>query len=680
MQPNNQEQVSSYLPALCRMLRERDPDKFNRYYDEFRDVIKNPLYNHIRNEARSYPQLDIDLLYDITVVDKFLRRLRDQRPEKAKLIWELTPNLFPPPKRGDKYADDTRQWAEEVHGWTTKEMTFCEAESVCETELKKLNKEMEPLRLRGDDLLDWIGWEDQRNTMNSDAQGCLDSEEDGDESAIGLNPSSAELRRRGIARRVKVVAKLLSYQGISAADAEIGMEQGARFAVDTDEIIRAMPIIEFPREPFLRKIGANTVKDAIKEFKRQINAINKYKYELKSQSTISQEEDESEQANNISWGEDEPEEENGENSKLSVDERYFGDHLFSEESDSKSASFYSKVEFEQLLKRWRVFVNQTSALEVGEISKEADIQAGEELLYRAYERLRGKTPSEDEASSDRIAHIRACIAAPLNEASALFDKLNQEYQASDGLPAREQAKLKKGLVEAGNEFTKQLERHELNSRVMDTMLEGFKQKAERQEASNKDPSQDKGYSEEQIAKELGLKNRDAVRAIKEDIAQLLAPRFPSELRRKLIRSQWDYITRIRAQIGDAMPRLPRTLDADEWEKVLRWLVLMINQEISDTGFALQQAREKLRFLDESLFELCRFSQADLALGELQKLLNQPTEIIAAEISQRYRVALDAVESLLAQRREALDAIASADSDIKKAKKRRKQLLDGLDHF
>lgn len=647
-------QQSEYLKTLCRMLRQSNPANIFQDSDAFYQLINKPLRMHLEKQAGSHTELDIDFLFDITF-DKFLRRLRDQRPEKAKRIWALAPQLFPPPKRGDTYASDVKDWANATIDWTTREMLCCETGDFCEQAINRLNKEMDPLRLRGDGLLAWLNCDADKIRTIPDAEESDGEEDIDDESAPGANNKADKSRRKELAKFAKAIAKLINSQGAAVADRKIGMEHSAHFVVDMDEIIRALPIVQFPLEPYLKKIGTNTVIDMIRK--------------LKSQGDI------------ISLDDDDEEDEGG-NSHVHRHE-----NLQTQAIDDEPATrprHYSEVEFSQFLKRWGAFIEKSKELASDQpYENDTDWQEGAELFRQTWQRLE-KAPVDEEAPLSRLEQIRACIIAPLQQAQAVFDSALMDYQnleAVDDKSVRKLAKLKKALEEARDDLNVKLTEHDLNSRVLETMLEGFRQAS--QDESDGSQLNKKGYTTEQIAEKMGLKNRYKVIESQEKIALLLVSIGPNQLRNKLINTQWEYLTGLKEQMGDAMPDLPKKFDSDDWITVLRWLLPMLDRQKEVASIQQRQPKEKLRVLERRLIDLCRFNQPEsFNESELKELLKKCTDDndCAEQISKRYHVDLNAVQSILAQRSSALHVISEPQSDWRKAHKRLTQVKEALNIF
>ena len=705
MPRNPEAQQSPYLTALCRVL--RDPEDFIRNSGEFFEYIEPRLRNHLLNEAPTRTELDRDLIFDKTY-DRFMHRLRDQRPEHAARIWTLAPKLLPPPKRGSAYSSDVKSWANDTSDWTAKEILFCDGEEICEKEIRKINKEMEPLCLRGDDLLEWIGWSKEELEKASSSDADIDADEDdGDEPAAKASKRSARSRREKIAKRAKAIGSLFITQGKLAADTEIGMEHGAVFALEMDEIIRSMPIVKLPMESFIERIGSNLVIDAIRELDRY------YIEELDK-----------------NW-------QNGEDEKVSIADRH--ENLQTpaiHDYPEIPKGVYSQLEFEQILKSWGANIEKSDGLKYNQRYEDnAKWKADREMLKKTLENLL-EAPVEEEAKSDRYEQIKGCIIAPQHEAQATFNRLQKDYQDYEALEEKSEHKLA-NLKKARDAAKKELEEHKLNELVLETMLDGFKKAAESQTAlgvaeqflikklekfiskaseaqnardvakkpfiekseknglsdqvlediseefkqalaSQKSPkeaeeilskkfakreldsdvidawkdayreakskAQDdpgiysfnpKGYTQDEIAKTLGLENRQAIRDSKERIARLLAPIAPKKLRNRLINSQWKYLNSIKQETGYPMPRLPKNFDADEWIDVMRWSVNMLEKQKQAASVEQNQAKGKLRYLDDKLVDLCRDHQPDSFNQEkLEELLKTPSDETAAQISQR----------------------------------------------
>lgn len=647
LQPEAQQ--SEYLKALCRMLLNANPTHIYQDSDAFYQLIYKTLWMHLEKQAGSHTELDIGSLFDITF-DKFLRHLRDQRPKQAMLILAQAPKLFPPPKRGDAYTSDVKHWADASIDWTTREMCFCDTEDCCEQAINRLNKEMFPLKSQGDNLLAWLN-------CDADKMGTLPDVEEGeedihDESAPGANNKAEKSRRKELAKFAKAIAKLINSQGAAVADREIGMEHSAHFVVDMDEIIRALPMVQLPLEPYLKKIGTHVVIDMIRKLKSQGEFISL---------------------------DDEGEEGEGGNSYV-----YRHENLQTSPIDNEpviNPRQYSEVEFTQFLKQWGAFIEKSKGLAASQrYENDADWQEGAELFRQTWQRLE-KVQADEDAPLNRLEQIKACIIAPLQEAQMVFDYAlmdYQNYEAVDNKPVGKLTKLKKALEDARKDLNDKLTDYDLNSRVLETMLEGFRKAA--QDESDGGRLNKKGYTPEQIAEKLGLKNRDEVRASQEQMALLLVSLGPNQLRNKLINTQWEYLTGTKEEMGDAMPDLPKKFDSDDWIIVLQWLLPMLERQKEVASIEQQQAKETLWFLESCLIDRCRFNQPAFIEGELDTLLQQCTDGSAEQISKRYHVALDVVQSIFAQRLSVLNAISKAKSDWRKAHKRLTQIKEALNIF
>jgi uncharacterized FlaG/YvyC family protein len=654
---------TAYLAALCRMMKQPGRDQFHQESGDFQQLVNQPLHQHLRNEARSYPQIDLNFIYDQTI-DIFGRHL-SERPNKYKRIVKLFGQLLLPPKLEDSFAEGLSKWTTDTWNWANREMTVCNCNQPEFASAKQLNKEMEPLQWRGDDFLEWICSDvDELSEAGSGEDFPPPESADDEESVATPEGKQAKARRNRIAKRASAIAKLLMRNNASVVDQQIGMEYGAVFSVETDEVIRLLPSIRLPFYPLLKTIGSRAVWDAIRKIKAYHEAIEKMRAA----------------GIDIAF-------ENGEESESpnpSIDEILLqpGEAVFIEDSLSHPTKLLTKREVRNWIKCWKVYVYETSQMKGDELSKAKTFKEGTRKIIQTW--LHQKQSSQQQnGGSPRSVQVQAYVMEDLAQAEANLNQLLERFNALDP----QSATGKKELQVAIDKAQKERDLCDLCKRVLETLLEGFKLVEQNQFDTDVAPITKRGYSQKQIAEKLGLVtrgnkvNEEEVKKAKEYIAKLLLPLFPNQLRSKHINTHLEYFKRLKTKMGNAMPDLPDELDSDEWLDVIHWVRRWLDQEIAAESFKFEQAKEKLAFLDGQLERVCHYANpAGFDHDDLQKLLDPLSEANAKAISTRYRVALDIVESLFQQRGDALREKETAYSERRKAKKRSKELREALNQF
>ncbi|MGH8498815.1 MAG: hypothetical protein ACRERV_08430, partial [Methylococcales bacterium] len=340
---------------------------------------------------------------------------------------------------------------------------------------------------------------------------------------------------------------------VGIADAELGDDNGAIFVMETGEIVRLLPSIRIPMEALLYTIGNNVVIDAM----RRSNRINRYEAVSLDDSVKT-----------------------GEGGNLEISE-IIADPNADQTKNMKGVFFPNRPEMalNQLLDLWR---NHAPAIE---LSDEQQIEE-EQLLRLVWQTLHDSEKKRDSGIvTDRMSAIKLSVLAPLRESQRKFEQWLREWPDAKELSDRQHKKQTKDIENLRKELKDELERFQLNWQVIETTREGYL---------------GDGYSEERIAEKLGLKNRDAVRERKSDIACLLAPICTERLRAKLIQRQLDYIEGIKEEAANAMPGLPKTLSSYKWIPLLQWLSRMLHRTILDENAKKSLLNNKLDMLFDRL--------------------------------------------------------------------------------
>jgi hypothetical protein len=180
--------------------------------------------------------------------------------------------------RGDLFQPQIKNWGKDMRNWTNDAMEFgsdgCEPANQCHQEAEQINRRWYPLRADGERLLKWL---------NGSTATRRDGEpSDDDESASFGNTESEfqdspdqkveEQARRTLKKLLGELSRLLEEEGPGEADQRAGCAGGARFAVDTGEIIDASSKVRIPMIGLLFWKAGRKVRDYFKSRDARLGA------------------------------------------------------------------------------------------------------------------------------------------------------------------------------------------------------------------------------------------------------------------------------------------------------------------------------------------------------------------------------------------------------------------------
>jgi hypothetical protein len=170
-----------------------------------------------------------------------------------------------------------------------------------------------------------------------------------------------------------------------------------------------------------------------------------------------------------------------------------------------------------------------------------------------------------------------------------------------------------------------------------------------------------------------------------ELGELLSPMYPQELRKKRIKKLLNYLNGIKVEFGNELPELPNKLDDTEWIPVLQQVQLLLNEAIekekSSQIISCQQQEHWIQFF----LELWSFDETSTKSKEEKRdniinFYNSSSELVEHEIIKQSGVSLDTVRSLKNKYQFAVDKKKHSEKEIKKMKKRCKDIELTLDAF
>ncbi len=257
-----------------------DKHEFNRHFSEYYACISKPLMRRIKRRLsiRGY-RGDLNVATEDLWQKIFTEHYRSifiNLPESAERIQELAGSLTLT-SRGEVFSRQVLDWERQVVGCASQAMAFFnhpDAENDAhrlEQQAREINDLRSTLRDQGYRLLTWLLPHTQAHIENESAEDDASSETDDDSGVANDDPmedigdNAAYSRyRTALKRRVAELNEIMCTEGETAADAAAGCEGGARFGVNTLEVLDQLSRILIPAMPMLYRLAGNRVTDYLR--------------------------------------------------------------------------------------------------------------------------------------------------------------------------------------------------------------------------------------------------------------------------------------------------------------------------------------------------------------------------------------------------------------------------------
>ncbi|MDP1614256.1 MAG: hypothetical protein Q8L68_00495 [Methylococcales bacterium] len=264
--------TDAYLKHYCRWRNhggaknQPDPDS-DQYAEALYREIERLVYPSI-HFAVGFVENDAKIVYS-KFIEWFMERELN-KTETLKHFQQLIPTLTLPAK-GKFYDSQVKIWGGNVLEWMDhtenfgSEQRFGPTAGSYEAQAEILNKQQESLKGRGYTLLNWLGQDkdvlDEEEAFEYDDETLQETDLfDDDEADLDAADSPEQQRIDALLRELKkLLAKKVASEKL--ADDRVGLQGGAKFALNVGEVIHKSGDIRIPGAGFLRWKAPLIVKD-----------------------------------------------------------------------------------------------------------------------------------------------------------------------------------------------------------------------------------------------------------------------------------------------------------------------------------------------------------------------------------------------------------------------------------
>lgn len=256
-----------------------DKHEFNRYFSEYYECISKLLMRRIKQRLSTcgyrgdLNAVTADLCRDI--FDEYYQSIFTNLPKSAERIQELAGSLKLT-SRGELFSRQVLDWEQQIVDWTRVVMNFLnhpvtESDVNLGLQAREINHLRPALRDQGYGLLTWLLPNSQAHTENESAGDDVSPDID-DDSDVVDNGSMEDIDSNGahsryhnaFKQRVAELNEIMCTEGETVADTVAGCEGGARFGVNTFEILDHLSKTLIPVIPTLYWLANNRVTDYLR--------------------------------------------------------------------------------------------------------------------------------------------------------------------------------------------------------------------------------------------------------------------------------------------------------------------------------------------------------------------------------------------------------------------------------